>query len=69
MVEVGLAAITTGVAVTIEGVFVGGRKGVGGLNGPGWITQPLHEVVSSNSRIVKMDLFISSPPGDCIPLY
>jgi hypothetical protein len=27
--------ITTGVAVKMDGVFVGGRNGVGGLEGPG----------------------------------
>src|ERR1041384_5231322 len=35
-VDVALATpITTGVAVKIDGVFVGGRNGVGGLKGPG----------------------------------
>jgi len=29
------APLPTGVAVKMDGVFVGGRKGVGGLNGPG----------------------------------
>lgn len=69
MVAVGLAAITTEVAVTTGGVFVGGRKGVGGLSGPGWITQPLQDADSSINRNGKMTFFISSPPSDCIPLY
>jgi hypothetical protein len=67
-VAVGLAAITTDVAVTTAGVFVGGRKGVGGLNGPGWITQPLQDAVNSISRIESMFFFISSPPDDSILL-
>jgi hypothetical protein len=62
-----LAAMMTGVAVWIEGVFVGGRKGVGGLAGPGWITQPLQDASKSIDRIVKMFFFISSPPGHCTP--
>jgi hypothetical protein len=68
-VAVGLAAITTGVAVTTEGVFVGGRKGVGGLKDPGWITQPLQDAVKSISKIMGKVFFISSPPGHCIPLF
>ena len=67
-VAVGLAALTTGVAVTTDGVFVGGRKGVGGLNCPGWITQPLQDAVKSIRRITGMVVFISSPPSHCIPL-
>jgi hypothetical protein len=60
--------ITTGVAVKIEGVFVGGRNGVGGLNGPGWMTQPLQEAVSSIiNRRTGMVFFISSPSHHCTP--
>jgi hypothetical protein len=50
------------VAVKIEGVLVGGRKGVGGSNGPGWITQPLQADVSSINRIDTRVFFITSPP-------
>ena len=60
--------ITTGVAVKTEGVFVGGRNGVGGLKGPRWMTQPLQADNGSIARIRKMVFFISSPPGHCIPL-
>jgi hypothetical protein len=66
-VDVALAAITTGVAVKIDGVLVGGRNGVGGLKGPGWITQPLQDAKSSIVRIMKLVFFISSPPYDCTP--
>jgi hypothetical protein len=62
--------ITTGVAVNIDGVFVRGRKGVGGLKGPGWITQPLQDAtksVESTTRITGMVFFISSPPYYCTP--
>jgi hypothetical protein len=65
---VALAGITTGVAVTTEGVLVGGRKGVGGLKGPGWITQPLQDAMRSNSSIGRTFFFISSPHYHCIPL-
>src|SRR5215213_28193 len=68
-VGVGLAPITTGVAVRIDGVFVGGRKGVGGLNGPGWSTQPLQDATKNIARMTGITFFISSPPGHCIPLY
>jgi hypothetical protein len=61
-VGVRLAGTTTGVAVKIEGVLVGGRKGVGGSNGPGWITQPLQADVSSINRIDTRVFFITSPP-------
>jgi hypothetical protein len=64
-VDVALAAITCGVAVKIEGVFVGGKNGVGGLNGPGWITQPLQDAKSSIMMIMSVVFFISSPPCDC----
>src|SRR5690349_19719242 len=47
--KVGLGTTTTGVAVNMDGVFVGGKKGVGGLNGPG--DQPLHDAVKSSSNI------------------
>jgi hypothetical protein len=70
-VDVALAAMTTGVAVRMEGVFVGGRNGVGGLNGPGWITQPLQDATKSIRNIVRITaliLIILSPPGYCIPL-
>src|SRR5690242_14911902 len=66
-VAVGPAA-TTGVAVKTEGVFVGGRKEVGGLNCSGWITQPLQDAVNSIRRITGMVFFISSPHEHCIPL-
>jgi hypothetical protein len=69
---VALAAITTGVAVRIEGVLVGGRKGVGGLKGPGWITQPLQDARKSTGnirRIVETIVLMVSPPDDCIPLF
>src|SRR5512142_150166 len=66
-VSVALATpMITGVAVKIEGVLVGGRKGVGGLNGPGWITQPLQDVKSSISRITGMVFFILF---SCLSLY
>jgi hypothetical protein len=67
-VDVALAAITTGVAVKMDGVFVGGKNGVGGLKGPGWITQPLQDAKRSIMRMMRVILFISSPPHDCIPL-
>jgi hypothetical protein len=66
-VQVGLAPITTGVGVKMDGVLVGGRNGVGGLNGPGWITQPLQDAVISVSRMAGRVFFISSPPYDCTP--
>jgi hypothetical protein len=66
-VDVALAAITSGVAVKMDGVFVGGRKGVGGLKGPGWITQPLQDAKSSIIRMMRVIFFISSPPYDCTP--
>jgi hypothetical protein len=53
-VDVALAAITTGVAVKMDGVFVGGRNGVGGLKGPGWITQPLQDAKRSIIRIMRV---------------
>jgi hypothetical protein len=64
-VDVALAATTTGVAVKIDGVFVGGRNGVGGLKGPGWITQPLQDAKSSIARVIRVVFFISSPPYHC----
>lgn len=60
--------ITTGVEVNMDGVGVRGRNGVGALPGNGWITQPLHEVSKTVSKIVGTILFIFSPPDDCIPL-
>jgi hypothetical protein len=66
-VDVALAAITTGVAVKTEGVFVGGRKGVGGLNGPGWITQPLQAAKRNIMGMMRVIFFISSPRHDCTP--
>jgi hypothetical protein len=36
--------VLAGVAVTMEGVRVGGRKGVGGLYLDGWKNQPLQAV-------------------------
>ena len=66
-VDVALAAITTGVAEKMDGVFVGGKNGVGGLNGPGWITQPLQDAKRSIIRIMRVIFFISSPPSDCTP--
>ena len=53
--------ITTGVPVNMEGVGVNGRKGVGGLYGKGWMTQPLHEDNRNVIRIAGMIFFISSP--------
>jgi hypothetical protein len=53
--------ITTGVGVKTEGVFVAGRKGVGGLNCPGWITQPLQDAMAgarSNNRSAGIVFFI-----------
>ena len=66
-VAVALAAITTGVAVKMEGVIVGGRNGVGGsagLNYPA-ITEP----DSRHHKNCRIYFFISSPPYHCIPLY
>ena len=60
--------ITTGVAVTMDGVEVGGRNGVGGLPGKGWITHPLHELIKTAAKIAGTSLFILSPLDDCIPL-
>jgi hypothetical protein len=65
--DVALATITTGVAVKTDGVFVGGRNGVGGLKGPGWITQPLQDAKRSITRMMRVVFFISSPPYDCTP--
>ena len=69
MVTVEVGAFTIGVAVTIEGVLVGGKKGVVGLNGPRSITQPLQEVVRRISTIQQKHFFISSPAVDCISLF
>jgi hypothetical protein len=66
-VSVGLAASTGGVAVTIEGVFVAGKNGVGGLNGPRSITQPLQDVSKNIVKINRKRVFISSPPYHCTP--
>lgn len=63
-----VSPITTGVAVKMDGVDVKGRKGVGGVLGNGWITQPLHEVSKTASKLVEIILFIFSPPDDCIPI-
>jgi hypothetical protein len=68
-VEVALATpITTGVAVKMEGVLVGGRNGVGGLNGPGWITQPLQDASRSIARSTGIVFFILFSSYDCIPI-
>lgn len=66
-VDVALAATTSGVAVKMDGVGVEGRNGVGGLKGPGWITQPLHDAKRSIIRIMRVVFFMSSPPYDCTP--
>jgi hypothetical protein len=70
-VEVTLATpITTGVGVKMEGVLVGGRNGVGGLNGPGWSTQPLQDAkrsIESISRIAGMVFFILFSSYHCTP--
>jgi hypothetical protein len=66
-VSVGLAARIGGVAVTIEGVLVGGRNGVGWLNGPRSITQPLQDVIKNIMKINRKRVFISSPPYHCTP--
>src|SRR5690349_23775147 len=50
--------MTIGVAVKMDGVWVGGRKGVGGLKDPGWITQPLHDAVINSAIIKAIALFI-----------
>jgi hypothetical protein len=55
-----LTPITTGVAVKIEGVEVGGRKGVG--PGWGWMTQPLQDDSKPIVKIKRINFFISSPP-------
>lgn len=60
--------ITTGVAVSMDGVGVKGMNGVGGLPGNGCITQPLHEVSKTANKIMGIILFILSPLNDCIPL-
>ena len=60
--------ITTGVAVSMDGVGVKGMNGVGGLPGNGRITQPLHEVSKTASKIMGTILFILSLLNDCIPV-
>jgi hypothetical protein len=55
--DVAVGLMTTGVAVKMEGVWVGGRNGVGGLPG-GWMTQPLHDANNSPASITKTALFI-----------
>jgi len=47
---------TIGVAVNIEGVRVGGRKGVGPP--PGWMIQPLHADNINVMGIISMEHFI-----------
>jgi hypothetical protein len=49
------------VAVTMEGVRVGGRKGVGALYPEGWKNQPLQEVSRKIVRDKTRIFFISSP--------
>jgi hypothetical protein len=66
-VDVALAPMMTGVAVKMDGVLVGGKNGVGGLNGPGWIPQPLQDAVISSNRIAGIVFFISSPACHCTP--
>jgi hypothetical protein len=56
-----LAPTTEGVAVTMEGVRVGGKNGVGGLYPEGWKNQPLQEVSDTVRHTIK-NVFISSPP-------
>jgi hypothetical protein len=48
--------ITTGVAVKMDGVCVGGRNGVGAF--PGWMIQPLHDAVINIARTKGIALFI-----------
>jgi len=48
--------MTTGVAVNMDGVGVGGRNGVGRF--PGWMIQPLQDVVINIARIKGITLFI-----------
>jgi len=62
-----LPPITTGVAETIEGVWVGGRNGVGALYGEGWKNHPLHDVARIIVRNNRIHFFISSPPNYCTP--
>jgi hypothetical protein len=54
-------AAAAGVAVTMEGVRVGGRKGVGGLYPPGWKNQPLQALNKKTDDNTIRVLFISSP--------
>jgi hypothetical protein len=56
-------AAPAGVAVTMEGVRVGGKKGVGGLFPEGWKNQPLQEVSRIPDIKISGILFISSPPS------
>jgi hypothetical protein len=58
--------ITTGVGERIDGVRVGGRKGVGGVYGEVRKNQPLQDVsrIDKNITIIR---FISSPPFYCTP--
>jgi hypothetical protein len=64
------APITTGVGLTMDGVRVGGRKGVG--CGRGFTPQPLHEARTAANRMNRAVFFkvlcIFSPPLHCIPL-
>jgi len=59
----GAVAALAGVAVTIEGVRVGGKKGVGGLFPEGWKNQPLQEASRKPEIKISGILFISSPPS------
>jgi hypothetical protein len=40
----------------MDGVWVGGRNGVGGL--PGWMIQPLQDASNSRARIKGIAVFI-----------
>ena len=51
--------ITTGVGVNMDGVGVGGRKGVG--PGRGLIIQPLQDVSRNANKIGRVIFFIFSP--------
>jgi hypothetical protein len=67
-VEVATAGVAVaalaGVAVTMEGVLVGWRNGVGGLYPEGWKNQPLQEDNNRTDNNTKTSrLFFISSPG------
>jgi hypothetical protein len=59
--------ITTGVGVNMDGVGVGGRKGVG--PGRGWMIQPLQDVSRNANKIGRVIFFIFSPLYLLYPAY